>query len=390
MKNWEAMIEFESANLRGMAQMGNMLDYLDWRGDLTFEQAPFNEVDNVILSHLSYVNFEGIVPPYGSDADITVAEAAERYARQYPDDVIGQFGYMVRTAAHLLRKLSGTGRFAGARLSHFQNVIDPDETKQFAAMQVRLSDGTAFIVYRGTDETIIGWKENFMMSFRETIPAQLEAVRYLEEVAGRHALPLRLGGHSKGGNLAVYAAIMCDPCIRTRILGIYNNDGPGFAPGFIAQAAYRNMRDNILTIVPQLSIVGMLLEHEEPQVVVKSNKSMLWQHDPFSWEVMGPRFVRVEQVGRESRLIEAAMKAWLKQLSPEEREQFVDNLFWVLEEAAITTIDDLARAKWKSVIPLIRALNQSEEHKLVLARSFKLLFRESRKVIRSARKKEHG
>lgn len=368
--------------------MGNMLDYLEWRGDLTFEQSPFNEVDNVILSQLSYANFDGIVPPEGSHADISITEAAKQYFDRYSEEQIQYYGYLLRSSVLLFKKLADTERFGDARMSQFQNVINLDETKQFAAMQIKLSDGTVFVAYRGTDDTLIGWKENFHMAFQSTIPAQLEAVRYLEETVKNHAYPLRLGGHSKGGNLAVYAAAMSDPGIQARIMEVYNNDGPGFAAEFFESEAYGSVREKIRTIVPQLSIVGMLLEHEEPQIIVKSSQSLLYQHDTFSWEVKGARFVHVDRVGKESLIIEAALKSWLNQLSPTERKQFVDNLFWIFEGADIRTTDDLTRAKWKSVLQMIRALNQSQEHKIVLARSLKMLFREGRKVIRSARKNQ--
>lgn len=367
--------------------MGNMLDYLDWRGDLTFAQSPFNEVDNVILSQLSYVNFDGIVPPKGSGDDISVADAAARYFRRYSDERIKKYGYVLRNSVLLLREMTGTARFSDARLYGYQNVIDPDETKQFSAMHIRLSDGTVYVAYRGTDDTLIGWKENFNMSFQTAVPAQLEAVRYLEDTEKEGELPLRLGGHSKGGNLAVYAAAMCDPGIKTRILEIYNNDGPGFDSGFISSCAYQEIREKIRTIVPQLSIVGMLLEHEEPHVVVKSNQSLVFQHDAFSWEVSGPRFVRTEQVGKESRLIESALKSWLNQLSTEERKQFVDNAFMIFDEAGVRTLADFTRAKWKTVVQMIRVLNQSQEHKVVLTRTLRMLFREGRNVILEARKK---
>lgn len=368
--------------------MGNMLDYLDWRGDLTFEQSPFNEVDNVILSQLSYVNFDNIVPPKGSHAAISIVDAAAKYFQRYSEEEIQHYSYILRNSVYLLRKLASSTRFADAKLSQFQNVIDLDETKQFSALQIKLSDETIFVSFRGTDDTLIGWKESFNMSFQPTIPAQLEAARYLNESVTSKKNPLRLGGHSKGGNLAVYAAIMGEPDIQARILEVYNNDGPGFESSFLKSEAYVSMRNKIRTIVPQLSVIGMLLEHEEPQVIVKSSQSLLLQHDTFSWEVMGPCFVRVDQVGKESRLIEAALKSWLSQLSQTERKEFVDNLFSIFEEVDVQTINDLTRAKWKNVLQLIRALNQSQEHKVVLARSLKMLFREGRNVIRSARKKE--
>lgn len=368
--------------------MGNMLDYIDWRGDLTLAQSPFNEVDNVVLSQLSYVNFDDIVHSTTSEADITIAEAAEHYFSQYSDEVIEGYGFILRYSVYLLRKLASSARFADAKLSHFQNIIDFDETKQFSALHIQLSDQTIYVAYRGTDDTIIGWKENFNMSFLSTIPAQLEAVRYLEDTTQNSVLPLRLGGHSKGGNLAIYAAMMCEPHVKSRIREVYSNDGPGFAPKVMNSDAYISIRNRVRTIVPQLSIVGMLFEHEKPQVIVKSNQSLMLQHDAFSWEVLGTQFVRVDEVGRESRIIEAALRSWMEQLSQSERKQFVDNVFNVFKDANVWSTDDLSRSNWRNVIQVIRALNQSEEHKVVLARSLKILFREGRKVVIAARKKQ--
>lgn len=363
-----------------MTFVSNMLDYIDWRGDLTLAQSPFNEVDNVILAQLSYVNFDGIVPAVRSDAQITIKEAAEQYFAQFSEDVIQNYGYILRHSVYLLKKLAHSTRFSEALLSQFHNVIDYDETKQFAAIHIQLSDQTIYVAYRGTDDTLIGWKENFNMSFLSIIPAQLEAVRYLHDTTRNSELTLRLGGHSKGGNLAIYAAVMSEPQVRSRIMQVYNNDGPGFEPSFINSTSYQSIRDRIQTIVPHLSIVGMLLEHEEPQVIVKSNQSLLMQHDAFSWQVLGAHFVRVDEVGRQSRVIEAALKSWLEQLKPTERKQFVDNAFRIFENADVWSVNDLSHVKWRKVIQFIKALNQSHEHKVVLARALKILFREGRKV----------
>ncbi|WP_309119291.1 Mbeg1-like protein [Paenibacillus sp.] len=368
--------------------MGNMLDYLDWRGDLTLEQAPFNEVDNLVLSQLAYVNFDYIVPPEWIDASISIREAAERYFHLYSEDRIQSFGHMLRNSVSLLRKVRHCSRFANAKLSKFQNIVDLDRTKQFAAMHVELEDGTLYVAYRGTDSTIVGWKENFNMTVTTPVPSQFEAVRYLEDTAGEGSSPLRLGGHSKGGNLAAYAAVMCRVDVKARIIEVYNNDGPGFDEKITRRDAYLEMRDRIRTIVPQASVVGMLLEHVEAFAVVRSNQSLLMQHDAFSWEVMGPKFVRAEQVARESRMVVAALKSWLGQLAKPQREQFVEALFQIFQAADVWTIEDLSRAKWKKVTHMIRALNQSQEQKVVLTKTLKLLFHEGRKSLMAMREEK--
>src|SRR5690606_291200 len=297
-----------------LKNMGNIMDYLDWRGDLLLEHSPFNEVDNLILSQLVYVNFDYIVPARWSAMKITVREAADRYFERYSEEEIEQFSYIVRISVPLLRKLAQCPRFAEAKLCKFEKSIDLDQIKQFAAMHIELSDGSTFIAYRGTDNTIVGWKENFNMSINTPVAAQYEAVRYLEDTTEEGTEALRLGGHSKGGNLAVYAAVMCHADIKPRIIEVYNNDGPGFDTKMLKSEAYQQMRERIRTIVPQSSVVGMLLEHEEEYIIVQSHVSLLMQHEAFSWEVLGGSFVRGENLEKKSELLDITLKSWLSQL----------------------------------------------------------------------------
>jgi len=360
--------------------MANMMDYLDWRGDLTLAQSPFNEVDNLVLSQLAYVNFDYIVPPATSAESLPLREASESYFSKYREEDLSMAGYLIRVSAMLLKKMASCRRFADAKLSRFANVIDLDQTKQFAAMHVLLEDGTVYIAYRGTDNTIVGWKENFNMSFTTPVPAQYEAVRYLEDTAGETGAPLRIGGHSKGGNLAVYAAVKCSPGIQSRILEVYNNDGPGFDASMTDSPEYRAMLPRVRTIVPQSSIVGMLLEHEEEYTVVQSNQKRFMQHDAMSWEVLGPRFIHVDNVTKESRLLNVALKSWLDGMDRTQREQFVDAMFYIFEATNVKHFRDLSQSKWRKVSEIIKALNQSPENKEVLTKTLRLLFREGTRV----------
>lgn len=368
--------------------MPNMMDYLDWRGDLTLEQSPFNEVDNLILSQLVYGNIEYIVPAKWSDASITVREASKRYFSTYSEEQIGQISYVNRISVPLLRKLGQCPRFANAKLSKFEKITDLDRVKQFAAMVVELDDGSIFYAYRGTDNTIVGWKENFHMCITTPIAAQYEALRYLEETVKEGDAPLRLGGHSKGGNLAVYAAMMCRPDIKERILQVYNNDGPGFDGKMIKSAPYQQILDRIVTIIPQSSVVGMLLEHEEAYTIVQSKAPLLMQHEAFSWEVMGNGFVRGESVEKNSELLDMTLKSWLGQLDKTQRQQFVSAVFHVFDAGDIRTFEDLGKASWAKVNEMITALNQSPQYKAILVKMLKLLLREGRKAIMSANKKK--
>lgn len=368
--------------------MGSMLDYLDWRGDLSFAQSPFNEVDNLILSQLAYVNFEGIVPPKESNESISIREAAELYFNMYEEATIMNFGFLIRISVPLLKSLGECNRFANARLSKYVNIIDPDEQKQFSAIHIKLSDGTIYIAYRGTDNTIVGWKENFNMSFMMPVPAQLEAVRYLNETIGETNIRLRVGGHSKGGNLAIFSSIMCQSSIKEKIIEVYNNDGPGFDRKMTQSKEYKEMLSRIKTIVPESSVVGMLLEHEEDYHVVKSSKSGFMQHDAMTWEVLGKRFVHVGHITKESKLLDATLKAWVNKMDKEQREQFVDAIAYVFHAANIESLDDLSQSKWKKASEMLIVINHmAPEHKEILTKTLKLLFDEGRRVYKEAKSK---
>jgi len=360
------------------------MDYLDWRGDIVFAYAPFNEVDNLILSQLVYVNLDHIVPSRWTEGSITIREAAERYFALYSEEERSRLGYITRISLPLLHKLADCPRFATARLSHFERTIDLDRVKQFAAMRIALDDGSVFYAYRGTDNTIVGWKENFQMCITTPVPAQYEALRYLEDTAEGDDAPLRLGGHSKGGNLAVYAAARCRSELRRRIIAVYNNDGPGFDASMMRSEGYRELLDRIVTIVPQSSVVGLLLEHAEAYIVVQSKASLLMQHEAFTWEVKGSSFVRGDAVEKNSQLLDTTLKSWLAQLGKEQRQQFIAAVFHALDVGEVRTLEDLGRAKWSSINGMIRAMNQTPEYKTVLARTLRLLLREGHRVMLAA------
>ena len=209
--------------------MANILEYLDWRGDLTLSERPFNEVDNLILAEICYLDFSGFVPAGFQTQQVTLQAAASAYFTAHPETNMGvlvpdQIPVLVEHAAK-------TARFGDIRLLGYVNRIDEETQTQFSAVTMLLPDGSAYVAFRGTDDTIVGWKEDFNMAFTPEIPAQKYAAEYLRQVSA--ALPFRpllVGGHSKGGNLAVYASVFCGQEVQKRILAVYNNDGPGFVP----------------------------------------------------------------------------------------------------------------------------------------------------------------
>lgn len=245
--------------------MANIFDYINWRGDLSLRESEFNEIDNLILARFSYFPFDNILK---EDEVITIEEAGKRFKTL---DVEKE-RILQKEDIDLFPKMAESNRFFDMKISNYINKISPEEEKQFSAITIFMPDDTIYISFRGTDNTLIGWKEDFNMSFREKVPSQLDAVEYVNKIASKYTNKLRIGGHSKGGNLAVYAASFCEKEIQERIINVYNNDGPGFHETITIDPNYKRIIPKVHTLIPQTSIIGRLLYHEESYTVVQSTE----------------------------------------------------------------------------------------------------------------------
>ncbi|MGE4484161.1 MAG: Mbeg1-like protein [Oscillospiraceae bacterium] len=353
--------------------MANIMDYLDWRGDLSFEQSPFNEVDNLILCKLCNVDLTGIVPEAGSA--VTASEAAERYFATHSENE--RLGVFIPTdVLPMFRRMTETVRFGGIHMSDYINRIDMAREEQFSALTIGLSDGTKFITFRGTDDTIVAWKENFNMSSFDAVPAQTDASAYLLSSSQRSDGPIRVGGHSKGGNLAVYAAMHNPSEVQDRIINVYNNDGPGFRESVLDTPEYRRIRMKVVTLVPQYSLVGMLLSHEEEYEIIKSDEAGIAAHNGFTWEVRGVRFVRSGDFALRSRLFDSAVHAWETGMDLKQRRQFVDTLFAILTSTGAKTLTDLNEHKLRQAIEIANGLYQDREQRELIVMTLELLIKE--------------
>jgi len=337
--------------------MANILDYVDWRGDLTLAQSPFNEVDNLILAELSFLNFAGIVPAPGEGGSVSLRQAEEAFFARVPAGETVDMGVLVPQAIpDLLRKAAASNRFGEMKLSGFVDILDVHQGEQFAALTVETGDGAVYLAFRGTDDTLAGWKEDFEMAFLPEIPAQKKALKYLNVMALQHPRKkLRLGGHSKGGNLAVYAAVFAPERLQKRIETVWSNDGPGFHENILSLPQHERIAERIHSIVPKSSVVGMLLEHEEDYAVVDSTQLGFMQHDGFSWQVLGSGFVHLHQVTEQARLNDQELRAWVQTLTVEQREKFVSALFDVLSASGAVTLTDLKADRVKAVTAMVKA-----------------------------------
>lgn len=323
--------------------MANVFDYIKWRGDLTFAQSPLNEIDALILCELSYIFFDGIVPEDPDEGYVTLAEAAEVFfERNAGLDEISLGELVPKEIVPLFRMAASSTRFSSIPVAHFVNVIDDETVEQFSAISFFPNDDSVFIAYRGTDDSIIGWREDFRMAFLTPVPAQKRAEEYLL-VASKNAKDIYVAGHSKGGNLALWAAMKSPDEVAERIKRIYNFDGPGFLDNVWEGANYERIADRISTVIPTGSIVGLLLKYDKNYRVTKSSaKNYLYQHDALTWEVEGVKFVCDEDVAPEVKLANEMVGKWIYSMEPDDRRAFVEGFFDILCSTSAKTVTDLA------------------------------------------------
>ncbi|NLL91212.1 MAG: DUF2974 domain-containing protein [Ruminococcaceae bacterium] len=354
--------------------MSGMLDYLKWRGDLSFESDPINEVDNLIFCRLSYLPFEDVL---GVDfsGSISLKDALQKVqsARQeFEEEKDKEEKYL--NELHFISSVAESIRFNNLDIISFTCIFDEEKQQQFSATTFFFNN-SIFIAFRGTDDSLVGLKEDFNMNFISPIPSQIEGVKYLNKVSNKIS-EIYLGGHSKGGNIAIYAGAFCKNKIRKKIKKIYNNDGPGFSNEIVESTEYLNIEERIITLIPQTSIIGLMLENRGKYSVISSSNRGLLQHDLFSWEVSGKEIVRVEEVDKLSRYFDATLDDWLRGINQEERQKFIDILYDIITSANFKKTSDLSQNPIKSTAAIIKAYaSDDKENREVISTLLKSLFK---------------
>ena len=334
--------------------MSDIFDYLKWRGDLSFSAAPLCEVDALIFAELSYIRLGGIVSARTRGQGISLKNAARRYFDSYRGKEISLGKLFPDSILKLLRVAADTKRFSEVRVLGYRDVLDETRGVQFSALTFLLDDGTYCVAFRGTDDSILGWKENFRMSFCREIPSQTHALRYLKRVAKNNAgASLVVCGHSKGGNLAVWAAVHAEKEVRDAVKAVYNFDGPGFLRDVKSSEGYRDIEKRINTIVPERSIVGMFFYDGARYRTVKSSAKGLYQHDAMSWLTEPRGFTPAVDIDPEYKKVNKKLSRWMANMSDAERKAVVESLFGLLYSTKATTLTELAAdspALWRAFV----------------------------------------
>lgn len=335
--------------------MGNIMDYISWRGDLTFAQSPFNEVDNLILACFSYVNLDRI-PAVTRQKGIELKKLVKEFKKLHTIKELEADKSFIRLAPFMMFEMAESVRFGNCVIRNYVNEIVTEAEQQFSAVEIVLEDGTSYVSFRGTDDTIIGWKEDFNLS-TGVVPAQERAVEYMERISDKASGMLRVGGHSKGGNLAIYGSVMCKSA-HDKILEIYSNDGPGFSKEFQDSPETAEMMPKIIRIIPEYSIIGTLLEHEKQPIIVASTSRGLLQHDGFSWEVQGPGLVRRDSLNKTAlRFIEILHK-WIDGMDTEQKRLLIEDLFATLQASGYENLSEVQSGGIKSLAAMVKRLDK--------------------------------
>ncbi|TCL55918.1 DUF2974 family protein [Kineothrix alysoides] len=334
--------------------MGTIIDYLKEYGDYTFAKRPMNEVDSLVLCQFSYLKFDGIVPDVLEDKPFVTIEYLNRH--QEKEKLFADERYKEENTA-LFAGMLGSARYGSLKMNYYVNLIEPERETQFSAVTYLLEDKTVYLAYRGTDETIVGWKEDFNLAFSEPVPGQRYSVEYMKTVARKFSKEFYVGGHSKGGNFAVFASMNCGPEIQKRIVKIFSHDGPGFRPEIRERGQYEKIADRVVRILPHSSIVGMLFgAHEDGYIVVESKTFGLLQHDPYTWLIKDDAFVKAKDIYKSRRFMDDALNDWILSLDEEHIHSFVDTLYDVVSASEAATLIDFTADWKKSMLAVVGAV----------------------------------
>lgn len=350
----------------------NIISYVEEYGDYTFVEKPLNDVDSLVLCQFSYLRFDGMVPLVTENKkSVSLRQLAEheRFDDLFQDDLFE------KDNRALLQAMLKSKRYRSMKMNSYINITEKEWETQFAAVTFILEGGTIYLAYRGTDVTIVGWKEDFNMAFMSPVPGQEYSAKYINMVTGRWKNAFYVGGHSKGGNLAVYAAMNCKKPVRDRILKIYSMDGPGFRPEVLEKYPYEEVRDRIVKILPHSSLVGMLFERDNGYQVVESRSLGLLQHNAYSWLVEEEHFVYVKQIYEGRKLLDDTINDWVLSLDAKHIQIFVDTLFNVVSATEADNVIQIA-ADWKKSMNRMKAAikDVDEETSEMLKEIVKSLF----------------
>ena len=320
----------------------NLFDYVRDYGDISFEEEGINELDGAIFSMLSYINFEGTAAELNRDG-VSLRELSDRFfSAEFRYSIRNENWDIWQSSIRMLETAAKYKRYAGIKVKGYVSLLDEVAATQFSATIFSLTPSLHFIAFRGTDTSVAGWRDNFLMTCENQTSTQMLALEYMERWAPRLPGTIHTGGHSKGANLAIFAAAKVDPEIQDRIELIWNYEGPGFSRNPEMLERIKAIDKRIRTYIPETSLVGVVMRSFSSYTAVKSENKLFLQHDIFSWYVNGKEFETVEDTSRTSRIFDSAMNETIANLSDAQFRIIINALFDSMEDAGIHNVQDIA------------------------------------------------
>lgn len=332
--------------------MPNIKEYLNWRGDVPFSIDPFNEVDILLLCQLTYSDFDCVEKIKGKP--ISLKTVRNEYFKIHTREEVANRNTYIGPSPLLMDELIKGNRFKNMKLGYYVNEIDHDNTVQFSAITY-IFDKFIFIAFKGTDNTIVGWKEDLYISYLEKVKSHEHALKYLNEIGKKYKKPIYIGGHSKGGNLAIYSYAFANKSVKKKVVKVIANDSPGFHPNTLEEIKKQGIDKKVEHIIPESSIIGLLLESIVPPRIVKSSENYIYQHDANTWEVNKNTFVDVKELSKSAKFTEKTIKKWLKTIPIEDRKNAVNAVFYCIESTNASTFLEIKNSKKNSFIEMLKA-----------------------------------
>ncbi len=346
--------------------MSNVFDYIAWRGDLSFAENPMCEVDNFIFCMATYIEYNRIFNNYNPDVKISIKDIAKEFCKIYDAKTVKRMSIIIpwKNIRKLIAKMGQSTRFGNLFISDFTNEIDREREMQFSAVTYHLTPNEMFVCFRGTDETLEGWKEDLRLSYLSEVPAQKRAAEYLETVAKKYpSKKIYVGGHSKGGNLAKYSCLCASDGTLARVAEIYNNDGPGFLHDVVSPERFVRVEKKVKNFVPQSSLIGQMFQHHGQRIIVKSNYKGVYQHDIFGWEIKGRKAVTMTAFTKTGEINHEIFNTRIYTMSLDERREFVDIFCQILNKSGAKTVRELTELGFKSAAGMLRAYAELDKEK---------------------------
>lgn len=357
--------------------MYTLEDYLYFRGDLGFDVSPVNEIDEMVFSIIGKADFTGIL---GENEIKEYSEVFDRFFESKDCNENLRFGLLAsKKLMKTMLDISRCRRFAGIKICNFVKRVSTEITEQMSALTVLGPDDRIYVTFRGTDDTLIGWKENCELAIMDSVPAQRDAAAYLESIAEVFRGPLRVTGHSKGGNLAVYAAAHADARTQEKIEKIISYDGPGFPKEFFETAGYYVIKNRTVTMVPKASIVGMMMENAGMMDVIDCESEGVAAHDVLTWGISQKRFLRAQELSEKSIVFRGALEKTLDKMDIGERQEMVDELFTVLSSTGADELLDFTENTFAQALTLSKNFRKSKELKEFISDLSRFFIRDSAK-----------